>query len=559
MRTRRRSSRTRRRPAIPAALLVAAALLGAWPHLVGRAQQTRPATRAATRAATAATAPGGEGWFAEPEAPGKPPLPETVDKAFVLPIREPISVKTFDALTRKALRCRAAGAELIILDMDTWGGQAMAALDIARMLKADLGDIRTVCYVRTRAVSAGALIAVACDEIVMTPVGKLGDCAPISMQGKLEGIEREKIETVLRTDFEESAQLHGYSTALARAMVSADLEVWLVRNKKTRELRYVLAGEYRGRTTIPPGLSEVKSNPAGAWELLRVAVPAGRLLTMNSMRAKEYGFAAAIVPAPSGEPLAGLRERYNIAGQPRVFEDTWSERVVQFLTSPQVAGMLFFLGLLFGYVEMHTPGFGVAGGLAIACFAILFGSRYLIGLAQWWEIALFVVGLILIVLELFVTPGFGVLGLSGAVLCVVGLLAIVVPNAPDRFPWPQTDIGWDIFRTGAMALAIGLLASILAMVLLARWMPAMPVANRLILAPRRDEPEPAGPMEARRTGPAAVGETGVVTQICRPAGRIRIGDRLVDAVAEGAFIPAGTRVKVVEARGNRVVIAPTEA
>ncbi|MCK4602210.1 MAG: hypothetical protein KAU28_07070, partial [Phycisphaerae bacterium] len=358
-----------------------------------------------------------EGWFAKPvTTAAKPALPEEITRAFVIPIREPISEKTFKAMRRKVISCKSTAAELVVFDMDTWGGDAIAALDIARMMKTDLKNIYTVCYVRTRAISAGALIAMSCDEIVMTPVGAFGDCAPISMGQKLEGVEREKIETELRREFRESSKRNGYHVALAQSMVSHDLEVWLIRNKKTSELRYVLEEEWKGRVDIPHAVKPTLTNPKSDWLFVRTVVSKGKLLTVDAAEAREYGFIRHIIDPPEGKPLSGLMEHYNVKGEPTILADTWSEKLVGFLTSPVLSGILFFVAIIALYTELNTPGFGVAGTIAIICFAILFGSRFLIGLAAWWEIALFIVGLILIATEVFVTPGFGVLGVSG-LLC----------------------------------------------------------------------------------------------------------------------------------------------
>jgi len=506
-----------------------------------------------------ATAPGEdkpEGWFADTKTDlTKPPLPEQVAQAFVIPIREPISSKTYKAIERKVLRCHKSKPDLVIFDMDTWGGAAIAALDIARLLKTDLNETYTVCYIRTRAVSAGALIAIACDEIVMTPTGKLGDAAPVSPLGKIEGIEREKSETLLRKEFAESAERNGYPIALAESMVSITREVWLVRNIDTRELRYVLRKDFSGKVRIPAGVSTAPANPTGKWELLRVIVTDKELLTLTPREGKEYGFVSEIIEAPRGDELAGVRKRFNIATDPVVLGDTWSERMVEFLTSPPVMSFLFFVALLCAYVEMHTPGFGVAGGIAIACFALIFGSGFLVGLAAWWEIALFVIGLVLIAVEIFITPGFGVLGITGALCCLVGLLAMLIPNAPGKWPIPESDIDWRIFINGLVALGVGFLMACAAAVLLARYLPKVPVASRLIL----DLPDVSGSAPATEHAPIrriTIGSTGTVEHPLRPVGQVRIGHELVDAVAEGAFIPAGTRVKVTKVEGNRVVVTP---
>jgi len=522
-------------------------------------QSAPVADRPPQSATQPASRPGGdempEGWFAPPKpAAGRPPLPKGASKVFVIPVREMIRGKTYDAIRRKVIRCRAGGAELIVLDMDTWGGEVSAALDITRLLKVDLDDIHTVCYVRTRAVSAGAMIAMACDQIVMNPSGKFGDCAPVSFGGQLEGVEREKIESVLRKEFAESAERNGYNVALAESMVSASREVWLVRNKATKELRYVRAMDYRGRVEIPPGVSSVPSNPQAPWELHRVIVPAGEILTLTPREALEYGFASDIVKAPREEPYGALMKHLNVRGQPVVLVDNWSEDLVDFLTQPAVAGFLFFVALLCAYVEMHTPGFGAAGSLAILCFAILFGSRFLVGLANWWEIALFVLGLLLLAVEIFVTPGFGIMGIAGLLCCTAAMLAMLVANAPDKLPIPKTELDWGLFTNGVLALGVGFVAAIFGAGILARFLPKAPFAGRLILTPS----QVMASAEPAQQAPVAVGETGVVEGTCRPAGLARFGEKLLHVVSEGAFIPRGKRVRVVKVRGNHIVVTAEE-
>ena len=499
-----------------------------------------------------------EGWFA----PIKPkyekrPLPEQITKAFIIPVHEPISTKTLDAIERKAIRCRGNGAQLIVLDMDTWGGRADAALDIARLLKTDLNDVHTICYVRTRAISAGALISLACDEIIMTRVGTLGDCAPIVLGQKLEGVEREKGESPLRTEFRESAELNGYPMALAESMVSWDLEVWLIRNVRTRELRYVLRQEWAGRVQIPSGVTSGPSNPNSDWEVLRVVVPTNKLLTMTSSEAEAYGFASALVEAPSEAPFSLLMKRFNVVGEPVVLEDNWSEKLVGFLTSPYVLSLLFFVAVLCAYIEINTPGFGIPGSIAIVCFAIIFGSRFLVGLATWWETAIFVVGLALIAVEVFLIPGFGITGILGILCCIVGMFAILIANAPDKWPIPKTDLDWSILEQGLFGLGAGLLGAIVVGLVVSRFLPKVPGARRLVLGPAKAAVD-APVMEESPMRRINIGDMGVVESMCRPVGKARFGDDLLDAASEGGVIEAGSRVRVLRRDGNRLIVEKVE-
>jgi membrane-bound serine protease (ClpP class) len=277
------------------------------------------------------------------------------------------------------------------------------------------------------------------------------------------------------------------------------------------------------------------------------------LVTLTAEEATFVGLAADVVPS-----LEAMGQRLGLATAPTVLEDTWSERLVTFLTSPVVVAVLFFVGLLCVYVEMHTPGFGVAGGVAIFCFAVLFGSRLLVGLAAWWEIALFVAGLVLLGVELFVTPGFGIVGIAGILCCVVALLAMFVPNDPSSLPIPSTNLDWSILGKGVMALSLAFIAAVVAMPLLARVLPKVPLAGRVVLAPPAGGAAPPV-SEASPLRTIQPGQQGVVTSTCRPAGIARFGETLVDVVADGTFINPGTTVVVLKNEGNRLIVAPVRS
>ncbi len=508
----------------------------------------------ATPAAQAATAP------AEPreDAPGnRANLPDTVQTAYVIPINDQrvISGALADGIRRKVVQIKAQGGKLVIFDFNTPGGEVAAALEISGLIRRELDDIHTVAYVNPEAISAGALLSLACDEIVMAPGGKIGDAAPILMGGTLEGVEREKIETYLRSEFRGSAQANNYPVALAEAMVSADIEVWLVENTRTGEQQYVKREDWSGRVRTGSAATTAPSNPDADWELIRVVVPAGQLLTMTTAEAVEYGFVAAVVPT-----WEGLTERYNVTGEFVVLEDTWSETLADFLTSPAISSLLVLGLLVLGYMEMNTPGFGVFGVLALVCLGLLLGSRYLTGLAQWWEIAIIVLGLVLLAVEIFVIPGFGVAGIAGLLLIVAGMLAVGVANAPDKLPIPEVGLEMDMFLDWLFVLGVSLVLGVVLMALLAKVLPKAPLTHRLILAPvhghsvaveesREDQP----PLARIR-----VGDVGVIEAPCRPTGRARFAGELIEVVAAGDFLPAGTEVVALSREGNRLRVKRSE-
>lgn len=500
------------------------------------------------------------GWFDPPQrAIPLPELPDEVTKAFIIPLRETITSKTEAAMRRKFIRCIAQGAELIIIDMDTPGGAVNATMEINKLIKSELRDIRVVTFIRTDALSGGAFVAMAGNEIVMTPVGRIGGAAPVMMGGELEGVTREKIESYLRAEMEESARLNGYWGPPAQSMVSMDLEVWLVRNRETGELRYVFREDWRDRVGQPQdgATDQQQEGSDPEWELVEVAVREGQLLTADTAKAEEFGFVADVVNAPSDDPYAELLARYNVTKPPTILEDTWSERMVGVLVSPPVMGIMFFAALLCAYVEVNTPGFGVAGSIAVVLFGLIFGGHLLVGLANWWSIALFVVGVILILIEVFALPDFGIAGIVGALMCVVGLIAMLVPSPPDRLPIPQTDLQWEMLTNGMLALGIGFVGALVAAGILSRYMPKVPVARKVILA----EPTPATGEHLHETSPYAriqPGAQGRVESMCRPVGRARFGDELVDVVTEGETIESGTPVRVLYRQGNRLVVERAE-
>jgi len=499
-----------------------------------------------------------DGWFAHiKRAIPAPPLPSPIGRAFMIEIKGPIDSTTYGAVRRKVLKCKKDKPQLVLFDMDTPGGEGEAMKKIVSLITEDLKDIYTVAYADPEAISAGAYIALACDEIVISPMGKIGAAMPIMIgpQGIIELPEkvRGKFESYGRAAIRSLAKANGYNPDLCEAMVTLDMEIWLIRNVETRELRIVDAADWRDKVSNPPtgGKGQEVGKKESRWEFLRILDGPKELVTLTADEAVFVGIARRELAS-----IEELKQAYNITGEMLVLSDNWSERLVGFLTSPVVSSILFFAAVLCAYVEINTPGFGVPGALAIACFSILFGSRFLIGLATWWEIALVVIGVILFLVEVFITPGFGVLGVAGILCVIIGLLGMVVPNAPDKLPIPKTPLDWSMFVNGATALAVGFLCSVVAMVFVARFLPKTPFASRLILAPAEVPVSPAtedAPIRSIRPG-----EVGVVNSPLRPVGTVRFGDNLVDAVAESAFVQPGTKVKVVKNEGNRVMVTPTE-
>jgi len=274
------------------------------------------------------------------------------------------------------------------------------------------------------------------------------------------------------------------------------------------------------------------------------------LLTMRTGKAIAYGFCQAELVTEND-----LRDYFNIVGSLERIENTVIESFVEWLASPMVRGVLFLLMMLGAYTEFQAPGFGLPGAVALVALVLFLGAPYLAGFVVTWEIVVIVLGILLIALEAFVIPGFGVAGISGIILLMVGLVGSYVPTEPtfdrDWFQPPSMRLTYRYLRNGLLSMAGGLTGSLVAMYFLAKYLPKMSVASRIIIA--NPTPEQVHVDDAY-DGAAQVGDIGRAESLLRPSGKARFGAMLVDVVSEAEYILKGTRVEVIERHGNRVVV-----
>ncbi|RPJ24982.1 MAG: hypothetical protein EHM35_15910, partial [Planctomycetaceae bacterium] len=212
-----------------------------------------------------------------------------------------------------------------------------------------------------------------------------------------------------------------------------------------------------------------------------------------------------------------------------------------------------------------TPGFGLPGLVAVVCFALILGSKYLVGMANWVEIILLFIGLGLLLVEIFVLPGFGVAGFLGITCVVIGLFGMLIRNAPDEIPWPDTVGDWQSLSSGIIGLAAGFAGFVVLAWLLSRYLPKIPFLSGLILSPAVAATGRSGarismtsPLESTSVS-VQVGDVGEVLSTLRPAGKARFGDAIVDVVAAGDFLGRGTEVRIIEIHGSRVVVKKAES
>ena len=395
--------------------------------------------------------------------------------------------------TSDALEAEAA---LIVYHVDTFGGLVDAADQIRKTILN--ADVPTVAFIDKNAASAGALISYSADRIVMAPGSSIG--AATVVEGNSGVKAPEKYQSYMRGLMRATAEANGRDPRIAEAMVDDSLEV--------------------------PGVSEM-----------------GELLTLSSNEALEVGVADAVF-----ETVDDILAAYELQDAPRVdHQASTAEQVLRFFASPVLQSILMLMMMGGLYFELQTPGIGFAGLMAGIGAALFFAPHYMLGLVESWEIVLFGIGVLLLLVELFVLPGFGVAGIAGLILVLGSLFAALVGNVGLQFP-DQPAI------TSALAtMAVTLTLMVIMVFSLARYLPTVGTFSRLVLAPELSSAEG---YTSADTDVEILGATGRAITPLRPAGTVEIDElsRRVDVITAGEFIPAGASVRVVSVRGSRVEV-----
>ena len=413
---------------------------------------------------------------------------------YAIPIEGVIDLGLAPFLARTLREAEEAGAAAVVLDINTFGGRVDAAVAMRDALLNS--PVRTIAFVNQRAISAGALIALACNTAIMTTGGTIGAAAPVVGGGSGETQPAdEKSVSYVRSEFRATAETRNRPAAIAEAMVDADVEI------------------------------------AGVIEK-------GKLLTLTTSQALEHKVAdlsadtLAAALAAAGIPDADVR----------IAQQTWAETLVRFLTHPVVSSLLMTVGLLGLIVEIRTPGFAVPGTVGLLSLGLFFWGHWIVQLAGWEESLLVSLGVVLVAIEVFVLPGFTVAGLAGIVALVGGLgMTLVGAGATSNAI---------IVALGRVALSI--LVAMAAAFALLRVLPRLPFGRRLVLETGMQTD--LGYVSAPESDRQWLGRTGTALSPLRPAGIAEIDGARVDVVSDGGFIEAGTSILVTRVDGNRIVV-----
>jgi membrane-bound serine protease (ClpP class) len=456
-----------------------------------------------------------------------------------------------DSLERRYAEARAAGAKTIILKLNTYGGLVTAGLDISGFIKRQT-DLHTIAFVDEKAISAGALIAFSCDEIVMDPSSVIGDCAPIIFKtdGAIDSMgatERAKAESPVLADFLDSAARNNHDPMLAEAMVAIDHPIWAFR-AADGSIHFTSSQP----TTLPSDWKAIPDveNPLNSTDTL---------LTVHSRVAVAIGLAKEIAASP--EALAEERG-LQIVG---TFSPGNGEKFVELMGNPFSRLILIIVFMASLKIGLSAPGHGAAEAVAIVSLGLLVGMPLLTGYAQWWEVVLIFAGLGLIAFEVFVFPGHFVSAVAGVLMLIVGLiLTFTGSNPAGEGWWPQTEQSWQLLEKGMIVVAAGFAGSLGLWIWLNRFLPNVPYFNRLILTATSG----GGGMDKSNLPPARdsawppIGSTGRATTELRPGGSATFADgvsgdtQIVAVISDSGYVAPGTELIVREVHGNRIVVRP---
>lgn len=443
-------------------------------------------------------------------------------------------------LLRQIDRAVAEDSQVIVFEIDSPGGLLVASITLANAI-ADLETrkIRTIAYVPEQAISGAAIISLGCDEIYMRPGAKIGDAGPIEMRPG-QPFERapEKILSPLKVALHDLAEKKHRPVAICEAMADRSMKVYQVTHRDSGQVWY---------------MNELEIHAAnGEW------IQGGQLretngellLTANGSRANELKIAESPV-----NDLDDLKSRIGVAPGLKLVPvaKTWVDRLVFTLNHPGMVMLMIVMGVALLYLELHFMT-GILGILSVLCFALFFWSNFMGGTAGWLEVVLFIIGLGCLGLEIFVIPGFGVFGVSGILLVLASLVMAGHSWTYDL----TTNVEELTWQTGQVLLSLGIVFALGATV--ARFLPNVPGFDSMILGPpgtAADEPrlrlQTVPTLESVGNG-IAPGESGTALTMLRPAGKARIGERVIDVISEGPFISANVPLEVVAVNGNRVVV-----
>lgn len=417
-------------------------------------------------------------------------------RVYVFDVKEEIGPPVWLKMQKAFEEAEAWPADLILLHMNTYGGMVIHADSMrTRILNS---DIPVWVFIDNNAASAGALISIACDSIYMRKGANIGAATVVDQQGSQLP---DKYQSYMRATMRATAEAKGRNPDIAQAMVDASIRV--------------------------DGISD-----------------SGKVLTFTASEAMKHGFCEGMAENIT-EVLAlnGITDH-----ELRTFVPSTLETIIGWLVHPAVSGILIMIIIGGIYFELQTPGVGFPIAASATAAALYFAPLYLEGLAEHWEIILFMAGVVLVGVEVFVLPGFGVAGVSGILLIVTGLVLSLVGN-----------VGFDFdpvlpgrLMTASLTVVLAVIGGLFGSIMMARRMLDSHMLSPLVLSSTQRKED--GYIAVDTSEAALVGREGVVFSVLRPSGKVEIDGELYDATALSGLIEKGEKVRVVRYEAAQLVV-----
>lgn len=433
-------------------------------------------------------------------------------KILVFDIRDEISKPIHRATIKAFEKAREIDADVVLIQMNTYGGRVDIADSIRTMIINHNKPV--LVFINNQAISAGALISIACDSIYMRKGGSIGAATVVSQSGEQVP---DKYQSFMRSTMRATAQSHGKDTIITDG-----------------DTTYV----WHRNPDIAQAMVDPKLDIEGV-------TTEGEVLTLTAEEAMNAGYCEGYAESiKEVRELAGIDD-YEV----HYYKPEGVEKLISFLLNPVVQGI--FLLLIVGgvYLEFQTPGVGFPLAAAVVGAILYFSPLYLEGLAENWELLLFVAGIILIALEIFVIPGFGIAGIAGITFMLAGLTLSLVDNVVFEIEgWAATIKVFKAFVqvmisfVAAMALAIWVSRKVGT----AQWF------KGFALETVQNSSE--GYISTDVHSKNLKGKEGIAHTVLRPSGRVMIDDELYDAIAEVGYIEKGEKVKVLRDEAGQIFV-----
>ena len=398
----------------------------------------------------------------------------------------------YAAYIKKAIKkAEDEGASLIILELDTPGGLLSSALSIKNYIIES--DIPVVAYINKNALSAGALISLSCASIYMSDGSIIGAATPVYMKGNTIEKASEKEISAMRAAMRSSAERSKKNVRIAEAMVDETI----ILSKRDDGI------DLDDKTLLTLSVKEA----------LKVNIADGKANSIIDII-----------------KLRNLSENSTIIN----FEEEKYDYILRFLINPAVLSALISIGIIGAYIELKTPGFGIGGVISIIAFSTFFFAQVFVGESGFLAPAIFFLGIVLLAIEIFVIPGFGITGILGILGIVAGIFM---------------SFGINNIAQATSVIFFSLIADIILIVILARFVLKSKGFKNIVAL----ETDTAG-YHSSVSYDNLLGREGITDTFFRPSGNIIINDKKYDAITEGEFINKGVKIKVILVEGNKIVI-----